>query len=266
MPDFRLSKSESRAVADYLLSIDEKRPMSELVERLQTFGLLPYVEPVGRTPLTLFEITKAESLLQNKLSCLGCHAVNGTGGKIGSDLTNVGNRLHPFYLLKMIEHPNQIVTDSVMPTIPMPPSQKHLIINYLTQSRANSHDQEYLPLTSLPLIAYNDLERPDQLYGKYCSACHGSSGKGDGFNASFLRDKPADLSDAAVMSKRPDDTLFDGIYAGCYILDKSNLMPPFGLTLSHEEIRSLVAHIRTLCQCEGPTWLNDGTQSANPTN
>jgi len=35
------------------------------------------------------------------------------------------------------------------------------------------------------------------LYLKYCGACHGSEGKGDGVAASFFRQKPADLTQIA---------------------------------------------------------------------
>jgi hypothetical protein len=36
-------------------------------------------------------------------------------------------------------------------------------------------------------------------------------------------------------------------------------MPGFGGVLEPAGIRSLVAHIRTLCSCEGPAWSRDGT-------
>ena len=69
--------------------------------------------------------------------------------------------------------------------------------------------------------------------------------------------KPAVHSDSAAMSVRPDDTLFDGIYAGGYILNKHHFMPPWGLVLSREQIRGLVARIRELCGCQGPEWSLD---------
>jgi hypothetical protein len=31
-------------------------------------------------------------------------------------------------------------------------------------------------------------------------------------------------------------------------------MPPFGETLSAEDIRLLVSHIRELCRCRQPAW------------
>jgi hypothetical protein len=59
------------------------------------------------------------------------------------------------------------------------------------------------------------------------------------------------------MSRRSDDALFDTIFAGGYIMNRSNLMPPFGETLSREQIWLLVRHIRTLCRCQGPEWARD---------
>jgi mono/diheme cytochrome c family protein len=38
----------------------------------------------------------------------------------------------------------------------------------------------------------NDIGR--RLYGRYCSACHGAEGKGDGVVSQFMRPKPADLT------------------------------------------------------------------------
>jgi mono/diheme cytochrome c family protein len=56
------------------------------------------------------------------------------------------------------------------------------------------------------------------------------------------------------MRARSDDALFDTIAGGGAIMNRSPRMPPFGETLSASEIRSLVAEIRRLCGCEGPSW------------
>ena len=60
------------------------------------------------------------------------------------------------------------------------------------------------------------------------------------------------------MSLRPDDTLYDGIAAGGYVLDKSTRMPAVGRMLSPRQIRALVAHISVLCDCREPAWASDG--------
>ena len=56
----------------------------------------------------------------------------------------------------------------------------------------------------------------------------------------------------------PDDSLFDGIHAGAFVLDGSPRMPPFGELLTTEQIRDLVGYIRTLCACRQPSWAERG--------
>ena len=97
-------------------------------------------------------------------------------------------------------------------------------------------------------------------YDTYCAACHGANGQGDGFNAAFLPKKPTAHANAAEMSRRPDDTLYDAIHSGGSIVNKSHLMPQWGQSLSSKEIRDLVTHIRSLCQCEGPPWSRDNAK------
>ena len=42
------------------------------------------------------------------------------------------------------------------------------------------------------------------------------------------------------MSKRPDDTIYDVLAVGGFVLGKSHRMPPWGETLSSSDLRSLV--------------------------
>jgi mono/diheme cytochrome c family protein len=97
-------------------------------------------------------------------------------------------------------------------------------------------------------------------YLRLCASCHGETGRGDGYNARFLRVRPADHTDASAMALRSDDVLYDAIAAGGRFLDRSPEMPGFGGVLEPAAIRGLVAHIRTLCSCEGPAWARDGTR------
>ena len=66
------------------------------------------------------------------------------------------------------------------------------------------------------------------------------------------------VTNAEHMSKRPDDTLYDVLHVGGFLLDKSHRMPPWGGTLSSDDLWALVRHIRTLCNCSEPTWAGDG--------
>ena len=88
----------------------------------------------------------------------------------------------------------------------------------------------------------------DALYKQYCASCHGPDGKGNGPAAAALSVKPADHTNPAVMSKISDTELFKAIKEGGQAVGKSPAMPPWGGTLKDEQIRALVAYVRSLAK------------------
>lgn len=198
-----------------------------------------------------FARAKAESLLRDHLPCLGCHKLNGDGGTIGPDLTTVRERRSSAYVASMIADPQRVVPGSVMPRTAMPASTRDLITRYLASQPGNA---EGAAPVNAPPPGTSGAPNGATLYAKWCAACHGETGRGDGPNARSLPVKPAVHSSREAMSARPDDSLFDTIAAGGAVMNRSPRMPAFGATLSPAEIRALVRHIRTLCGCEGPAW------------
>lgn len=87
----------------------------------------------------------------------------------------------------------------------------------------------------------------DVLYHKYCSVCHGVSGKGDGFNAYNLQPaSPRNFTDAEWMSNTSDEQLFEVITQGGGGTGRSILMPAWGKTLSTREVRYLISYLHSL--------------------
>jgi mono/diheme cytochrome c family protein len=209
----------------------------------------------SRPGLSPFERDKAERLLKERLPCLGCHRLDGDGGAIGPDLSNVADRRSADFIRRMVYDPQNTLPGTIMPKTPMPDSWRDLVSRYLAERRgAGGEIRDPTPPASRP-------ERPKsgrELYTRFCAPCHGASGRGDGPNAQYLPVRPTVHADSAYMSQRPDDTLFDGIYGGGYILNRSHRMPAFGLTLTREEIWALVRYLRELCRCQGPDWSRDG--------
>ncbi len=205
--------------------------------------------------LSAFARAKAEGYLADRYPCLGCHRLNGEGGQIGPDLTDVGRRRAPSYIYEMIRDPQTTLPGTVMPLQLMPTDRIELLASYLVgEGQAGA-------VPGSPSLADRELPEPPPdlttgagLYSRYCASCHGTSGNADGYNAGFLPVAPTNHADSSAMSLRPDDTLFDGIHAGGYILGKSHRMPAFGQMFSSAQIRSLVAYIRQLCGCEQPEW------------
>lgn len=83
-------------------------------------------------------------------------------------------------------------------------------------------------------------------YDLLCGSCHGTSGKGDGPAAAALTPKPRDHSDGKYMNTLTDKYFFDIIKGGGASAGKSPLMPPWAGQLSDQDIRNLVAYIRSL--------------------
>lgn len=102
-------------------------------------------------------------------------------------------------------------------------------------------------LAASPVLAK---ETAKDNYRTYCVQCHGSQGNGKGVNIRDMSVQPRDHTDAKAMSGRSDADLFKVVKEGGLSIDKSVLMPPWGDTLSDDEIRDMVQHLRTLCKCK----------------
>lgn len=84
------------------------------------------------------------------------------------------------------------------------------------------------------------------LYDAHCAVCHGPAGKGDGPGARVVRQPMRDFSDPAAMRDLNDRFLIEITKKGSSQFGRSNAMPAWGMKLSDEEIRAVVAYIRSL--------------------
>jgi len=92
----------------------------------------------------------------------------------------------------------------------------------------------------------------DQLFKFYCAQCHGLEGKGNGPNVGkeFPVD-PRNFTKADEMEKLSDADIKNVILDGGPSASKSPMMPPWGKTLTEEEVDALVKYLRKLCNCTG---------------
>jgi mono/diheme cytochrome c family protein len=83
-----------------------------------------------------------------------------------------------------------------------------------------------------------------QVFARYCATCHGDEGKGDGQNASNLDPAPPDLTASRNVT--------DGVYLrrviaeGSAAVGRSPLSPPWGRTLTAQQIEYVVLYCRAL--------------------
>lgn len=64
-----------------------------------------------------------------------------------------------------------------------------------------------------------------EIFDSRCSACHGTSGKGDGPGAAALNPKPRDYTDKAWQSSVTDEQIKKTILLGGAAVGKSPIMP-----------------------------------------
>lgn len=91
----------------------------------------------------------------------------------------------------------------------------------------------------------------ERIYMHYCASCHGNKGNGKGFNSKNLDPRPANHTDAELMSRRSNKDLSEAVSGGGKMVGKATLMPPWGEVLSKTQIGSLVMYLRKLCSCTG---------------
>ena len=97
-------------------------------------------------------------------------------------------------------------------------------------------------------LAQGNAERGKAGFTRYCAGCHGATGKGDGPAVAALNPKPKDLTDKAYMAGLKDQYLFDLISKGGAAVGKSPLIPAFGSQLKEQEIRDVIAFIKSLAK------------------
>jgi mono/diheme cytochrome c family protein len=81
-----------------------------------------------------------------------------------------------------------------------------------------------------------------------CADCHGKTGKGDGPRSAELKTRPANYTDCDAMSKIDDDYMFKIVKGGGESVGKSKDMPDFAKAYDDDEIKSLIAYVRSFCK------------------
>lgn len=99
-----------------------------------------------------------------------------------------------------------------------------------------------------PPATAGNLAQGKQLYQQFCASCHGEMGKGDGPAAAVLTPKPKDLTDKGYMGTKSDEQLFKVVKEGGVAGGLSPLMPPWATSLTDDQIRDVIAYLRSLAK------------------
>jgi cytochrome c oxidase cbb3-type subunit III len=101
-----------------------------------------------------------------------------------------------------------------------------------------------LALLFLPHPVPKNATPVQRAYLSNCASCHGANGHGS-WRATIFLIRPRDLTDKKAMAQLPDEYVFNLIKNGGATIGKPG-MPAFGYHLTDDQIRALVAYVRTL--------------------
>ena len=153
MPFFKLSDEHTLAISAYLWNVSEKD--YQVAEKYEGG-----------------DQAKGKKLFET-VGCQACHKVKGDGELFGPDLTRIGNKVNPDWLVSMIQNPDDFNPNSIMPNLRLTYRQASDITAYLLQFDKRQ------PLTGVE----DQLNNPELIkLGKTlirrrgCFACHDIKG------------------------------------------------------------------------------------------
>jgi len=116
MPDFRLSDSDVNTIIEYFAYLSGER--------------YPYILEKKKVVYPE-DILDGEKLYMEIFSCIACHRINGRGGVIGPDHTDLASRLRRGWIEKWVKDPTSIRKDVRMPVFRFEDWQFEAIVDYL---------------------------------------------------------------------------------------------------------------------------------------
>jgi mono/diheme cytochrome c family protein len=105
-----------------------------------------------------------------------------------------------------------------------------------------AQEQEVDP-TEVERFTDGDADAGAKLYQRYCSGCHGADGRG---GAQTFMPHVQNLTTKDYIELVPDGYLYQVIAEGGEAVGKSSMMPAWKPTLSEQDIKDIIAHIRAL--------------------
>ena len=226
-------RTAARALLDSIIAaVAAKRPPSSLDALSQRFAAALGSDAALELPKKAIDLAAGHRLYQAQ--CASCHGMRGMGDGPSAATINpkppalasdsVMRDVTPAMMFRKI---SVGVTATAMPAFgsTLSADDRWNIVMYLTTLRSTP----------------SQVAEGEGLYAQNCVECHGSTGLGDGALERTLSKVPPEVGSIAWQVERTDAQLADAIRAGV----TGTPMPP-AATLTPEQVRSVVAYIRSL--------------------
>jgi mono/diheme cytochrome c family protein len=118
-----------------------------------------------------------------------------------------------------------------------------LTVGLLCLATGHAAAQSDVDPTEVERFTDGDAAHGAPLYKRYCSGCHGEDGRG---GAQTFMPHIGNLTEKNYIEFLPDGYLFTVIAEGGGSIGKSTMMPAWKAKLSEQDIKDIIAHIRTL--------------------
>lgn len=112
---------------------------------------------------------------------------------------------------------------------------------------AYDSESDWTESTKMIPLNYREAQGKRVFY-RYCVWCHADATPAGPSNRSNLTPVPPLLNDGATLNAESDEYMQNIITLGGSAMGKSAMMPPYGRTLSADEIRSVIAFTRAIAQ------------------
>ncbi|MBI5665369.1 MAG: c-type cytochrome [Nitrospirae bacterium] len=166
MPRFTISDEESGYMADYLLSLKSPHPPSAKGGSTPIKPLMTEVEslPLEKGDAGGFAVEGRK--LFGELGCPGCHRINGNGNEFAPDLSDIGNKVNPGWLIEFLKNPRAYDPKSIMPDLMIAEEDIKRIADYLVGAQR-------AVLLRFAGPAGNNIDKGRRLVkGLGCTGCH----------------------------------------------------------------------------------------------
>lgn len=154
-----------------------------------------------------------------EVNCSYCHSINGVGGAIGPDLSNIASQLNKAQIMNYLRNPDSMVPNTLHPKLQFTQGELDALTAYL--------------LTMGAPVSYT-AEAP-VLFQKNCSGCHIINGQGG-----------TEGPDLSTVGSRRSVAFLESFTSDPRSIVPGASMPAFHNVLTPEQIRDIAAYLYSL--------------------